>query len=286
MGRWRVFSAREIDDIVLPSVVSRGLTSYLGSDEHVLHATRQHPFALIGAARRVGGLLLPLVVATWGFAGIAALDGRVRDLLMTVLFISMLLLVLRMAWRVLEWEFERVVITDEKLVHVRGVFARRIASTPLAKVSELVVRQPFTGRLFGFGSLVVDGPGGGGTPLHGLKYVPDPTGVYRLVSDQARRGRAREGGGTIRGGERPGTGAGDAPTIEHTVAEVAQERNEHPVDDWPVDLPPQLGPYPVTGSRSRVTDHTIEMPPVTPEMHSPVPDREPDADEPRRSADE
>lgn len=173
---------------------ARSLDRYLGSDEQTLLITRQHPFALIRAAIDTFALLLPLVIAAWGIAGIEALRGTPGTWLLRILFLVMLGLVVRLAWTVLGWEFERVVITDEKVIHVSGVLDRRIASTPLAKVSEFTVRQPIVGRIFDYGSLVVDVPGGREQALHGLGFLPDPAGLYRLVSGQARRGRMEEGG--------------------------------------------------------------------------------------------
>ena len=84
-------------------------------------------------------------------------------------------------------------ITDEKVIHIEGVLQRRIASTPLAKVSEFTVRQPLLGRVFDYGQLVVDVPGGRDQALHGLDFLPDPAGMYRLVSDTARFERVAEG---------------------------------------------------------------------------------------------
>lgn len=174
-----------------------GLARYLGEHERVLLVTRQHPCALVRAVFDMLGLVLPLAVAAWGIAGIELLRGAPAAWLLRALFAIMLVLVLRLAWSVLRWEFERVVVTDEKVIHVSGVLDRRIASTPLAKVSEFTVRQPLLGRVFDFGSLVVDVPGGRDDTLHGLAHLPDPAGLYRLVSGQARRGRAAEGGGRV-----------------------------------------------------------------------------------------
>lgn len=175
----------------------RSLRRYLGSDERVLLMTRQHPFALLRCALDTMGLLIPLLVAAWGVAGTEMLRGAVGTWILRVLFVLMVGLVLQLAWRVLGWEFERVVITDEKVIHVSGILDRRIASTPLAKVSEFTVRQPLLGRVFDYGSLVVDVPGGRDQALHGLAFLPDPAGLYRLVSSQARRGRVHEGGGRL-----------------------------------------------------------------------------------------
>jgi uncharacterized membrane protein YdbT with pleckstrin-like domain len=180
------------------SASAGSLTRYLGAEEQVILATRQHPFALVRAGLDTAGLLAPLILAAWGIAGTELLRGVVGSWLLRLAFLAMTVLVARMAWRVLSWEFERVIVTDEKVIHIDGVLSRRIASTPLAKVSEFTVRQPLLGRIFHYGSLVVDVPGGRDQALHGLAFLPDPAALYRLVSDQARRGRVHEGGGRLR----------------------------------------------------------------------------------------
>jgi hypothetical protein len=222
-----------------------GLGRYLGVDEQTILVTRQHPLALVRAALDTGGLLVPLLLAAWGIAGTELLRGPVGSWLLRILFVLMLGLVARLAWRVLGWEFERVMVTQEKVIHVSGVLDRRIASTPLAKVSEFTVRQPLVGRIFDYGSLVVDVPGGRDQALHGLAFLPDPAGLYRLVSDQARRGRFEEGGGQLPGGDRSRPAA--ESSTSSTVTGAARP------DPWQPTLD------------GDVADHTIRIPRIPPQ---------------------
>ncbi|MCW2961294.1 MAG: rane-flanked domain protein [Thermoleophilia bacterium] len=194
------------------------LHRYLGAGEEPVLITRQHPFALVGAALHVLGLLVPLAIATWGISGIELLEGPVADWLVRVAFLAMFALLGRLAWDVLGWEFERVVVTGEKVIHLEGVLHRRIASTPLAKVSEFTVRQPLLGRVLDYGSLVVDVPGGRDQALHGLAYLPDPAGLYRMVSDLARRGRMQEGGSRVPVPSAEDVAGADATRIGDTQA--------------------------------------------------------------------
>ncbi|MCW2956877.1 MAG: rane-flanked domain protein [Thermoleophilia bacterium] len=214
------------------------LRRYLGRDEEPVLITRQHPFALVSATTRTLGLLVPLAVATWGIAGIEALRGPIADWVVRGAFVGMFVLVGMLAWRVLAWEFERVVVTGEKVIHLEGVLHRRIASTPLAKVSEFTVRQPLLGRVFDYGSLVVDVPGGRDQALHGLAFLPDPAGLYRMVSDLARSGRIQEGGGS----------RVEEPSLE----DIARAVTAPATDPW---APALIGDD---------ADHTIVIPRVAP----------------------
>lgn len=199
------------------------LARYLGAEERVLLATRQHPFALL---RDFAGMLAwftPMLLLTWGLAGLRPLRGVTGGWLLQAMFLLMALVVLGLMQRLLVWEFERVVVTNEKVIHLSGVLSRRIASTPLAKVSEFTVHQTLFGRLAGYGSLVVDVPGGRDQALHGLAFIPDPAGMYRLVSDQGRRVRRDEGGA--------------APSDEAAVALVSQGAAAPPVSHGPGGMP-------------------------------------------------
>jgi hypothetical protein len=230
------------------------LDRYLGRGEQTLLVTRQHPFALVRAALDTMGLIAPLLVAAWGIAGVEVLRGVVGTWLLRALFLVMLGLVARLAWRVLAWEFERVVVTDEKVIHVAGVLDRRIASTPLAKVSEFTVRQPLIGRVFDYGSLVVDVPGGRYDALHGLGFLPDPAGLYRLVSGQARRERVEEGGGRI--------GGGGEDRLD-VVFGASTPTMPMPSDEDIARLQPRRDPWQPTLDGD-AADHTIQIPRIQP----------------------
>jgi hypothetical protein len=233
------------------------LRRYLGADEQTLLVTRQHPFALLRAALDMFALLAPLLLAAWGVAGTELLRGPVGSWMLRVLFLVMAALVARLAWRVLGWEFERVVVTEEKVIHLAGVLDRRIASTPLATVSEFTVRQPLLGRIFDYGSLVVDVPGGRDQALHGLAFLPDPAGLYRLVSDQARRGRVQEGGGRLPEDDdedrlRTNVGASASSTRVPAPTTIDLDRLAPRPDPWRPTLD------------GDVADHTIQIPRIPP----------------------
>jgi hypothetical protein len=224
----------------------RDLDRFLGEGEHVLLDTKQHPFALVGETGRTLLLLTPLLIAAWGVAGIELMQGAVGAWTLRGMFLIMIGIVMLLAWRVLQWEVERVVVTDEKVIHMSGVLHRKVASTPLAKASEFAVHQPVLGRLFDYGALIVDVPGGRDQALHGVRYLPDPAGVYRLVSDRARGRRMAEGG------------AAHAPAAVPTSAAMPT-----PMPD--VEPAPRLYIDPWTpGLQPDSVDHTIVIPRIDP----------------------
>ncbi len=160
-------------------------------------STREHPFAVVEAFRDSLVWVVPMLLIAYGVAGIEILPWVFIRLVRGLVVAALIVVLARLVFRILEWDVSRVVITNEQLVHVRGVLVRRISSTPLVKVTEMSVVQTPVGRLFGFGSLVVDSPGGD-RALHGLRYLPDPASIHRLIVDSARSRRASEGGGANR----------------------------------------------------------------------------------------
>lgn len=160
----------------------KSLSRYLSSEEIVLLETRQHPFALANHVFRMLILLTPLLMMAWGIGGISFLRGSISEWIIRVLLLVGLFVIVKLAWQVIGWELERVVVTNDKVIHVSGILQRQIASTPLKKVSELTVLQSWLGRILDYGCLVVDVPGGRKQALHGLRFIPDPAGIYRLVT--------------------------------------------------------------------------------------------------------
>ena len=78
---------------------------------------------------------------------------------------------------VARWDRTRLVVTTEKLFVVHGVLRRRAASVQLRSVDAVELEQTLTGRLLGYGTLVVG-------PLE-VTYVPQPRRVYRLLEKLA-----------------------------------------------------------------------------------------------------
>lgn len=162
---------------------------YLGSGERILLATRQHPLAVAHSISRHLRLLFPLLLIAWGSYGIDVLRATVSDVIAAACLFAAAVVLSRMAWSVLQWECCRVYVTSENVMVVDGVLNRRMAATPLGKVSELAIRQTLVGRICNYGALVVDVPGGRPQALHGMSFLPDPGGVYRCVIDTVRSSR-------------------------------------------------------------------------------------------------
>lgn len=131
-------------------------------DERVYLDARRHGVVLAWPLGQAVGLAVvggTLLAFTWPFAVAGAL-----------LICLAAGLAARAVW---QWERLHVVVTTERLYVVDGTLRRRARAVRLRKVDAVEVDQSPTGRLLGYGTLVVG-------PLE-IEHVPQPERVTQLV---------------------------------------------------------------------------------------------------------
>ncbi len=99
-----------------------------------------------------------------------------------VLLAGWVLLLARLAWRVLEWREDWFVVTDRRLLLRTGLVTRTVAMMPLLKVTDLSYSRPPLGRLLGYGELVLESAGRD-QALRTISHLPDPDGLYVQICD-------------------------------------------------------------------------------------------------------
>ncbi|MFN2488195.1 MAG: PH domain-containing protein [Actinomycetota bacterium] len=149
---------------------------YIGDSESIVLEVRRHYAVLLRpcletvgvavAASALGSLLSPL---------------RGDDIIDTVLGLVTILFVLRLLWKGLQWLEDRVVVTDQRMFEVSGILTRKVASMPLAKLTDLTYRRSVLGRVFGYGDLVVETPGQRQALTH-IDFLPRPDEFYRQLT--------------------------------------------------------------------------------------------------------
>ena len=132
------------------------------TDEKIFLDARRHgvvlarPLGQAVALAAAGGVLL-------GFWWPAAIIGA-------GLVVGGAVQALRAVW---EWERLRLVVTTDRIYVVEGTLRRRARAVRLRKVDSVEVDQSSTGRLLGYGTVVVG-------PLE-IEHVPQPQQVTQLV---------------------------------------------------------------------------------------------------------
>ncbi|UOZ10039.1 PH domain-containing protein [Amycolatopsis sp. WQ 127309] len=93
-----------------------------------------------------------------------------------------LIVVLRFAYVVMEWWVERLVVTDKRFVMTTGVFTTKVLMMPISKVTDLSYVRTATGRMMGYGTMVVESAGQI-QALNKIDFLPRPEEFYDTISE-------------------------------------------------------------------------------------------------------
>lgn len=106
---------------------------------------------------------------------------------------------LRLGWKLADWRFDTLYVTDWRVFEVSGLVTRRLAAMPLRKITDLTYETSPLGRVLGYGRFVIE-TAGQDQALSSLDHVPDPHRMYTELShltlhgpDQRRRDPAPAG---------------------------------------------------------------------------------------------
>jgi len=98
-----------------------------------------------------------------------------------VLILAAFAMIGRLVYRVLEWDFDRFIVTNRRIAMVTGViWSRQVAMMPLERVTDMTYSQSVPGRIFGWGTFVVESAGQD-QALRTVDRVPSPDDLYRTI---------------------------------------------------------------------------------------------------------
>jgi uncharacterized membrane protein YdbT with pleckstrin-like domain len=103
-------------------------------------------------------------------------------LIQNILWYAALIVLLRFAYLVLDWWVERIVVTDKRFMMTTGVFTTKVLMMPIGKVTDLTYERSWVGRLFGYGTMIVESAGQI-QALNRINYLPKPEQVYDAISE-------------------------------------------------------------------------------------------------------
>jgi membrane protein YdbS with pleckstrin-like domain len=156
---------RVVPNETVPASVYRVLLPH----ERRVITVRFHPAVLIRpVAETLAGLALAGLLST-----IARLDGTV----LLVIWLAWLLLVIRLLFCIYTWLEDYFVVTSQRLLLATGVFKKTVNMMPLSKVTDMRFERSPTGRLFGYGTFIVESAGQD-QALHTIDHLPYPEQLY------------------------------------------------------------------------------------------------------------
>lgn len=154
------------------SALPTWITKYLAANERPRLVIQPH-IATIG-----GSGLLTLTVL---IVALLVSPRNFQNDLSDVVWYLFWWLAVRLAWNAYFWYRDRIVITDERIFRVSGIFTRVAGSMPLNKLTDYEYRRTLTGYALGYGTFLVESAGQD-QALSRIDYVPQPDRVYQIVN--------------------------------------------------------------------------------------------------------
>lgn len=146
---------------------------YLLPSEQVKVNQRRHwslivpPFFLALAGLFVAGYLTGLLHGQHG-------------LLYNAIWFVALVLIGNFLYRLGEWNEDRFIVTDRRIMMVTGLITRQVAMMPLLRVTDMSYQRSLPGRLFGWGTFVIESAGQE-QALRTINRLPSPDELYETV---------------------------------------------------------------------------------------------------------
>jgi len=126
------------------------IDSLMGRNEKVVFIDRQHWLVLAWA------LLVDVLVAVFIVAAaviLAGLDDKLGFLM--VLIVLVVFPVVHFVVRYLNWYNEQYLVTNRRVIRIRGVINKLVSDSSLEKVNDVVLEQSIMGRILGYGTVQI-----------------------------------------------------------------------------------------------------------------------------------
>jgi uncharacterized membrane protein YdbT with pleckstrin-like domain len=147
------------------------LSRYLIPGERRVVVVRRHPamFARVGAAAFLA-------------VTVAVLETALSPGASRLLWLIALVLVAWLGLRLLEWNANVFIVTDQRVMLITGLTTRRVAMLPLRRVQDMTYKRSPLGRVLGYGEFVIESAGET-QGLRRITYVPTPDAIYLEISE-------------------------------------------------------------------------------------------------------
>jgi uncharacterized membrane protein YdbT with pleckstrin-like domain len=132
----------------------------LGRGERILYTGRQHMFVLVSNLLAELSLIAVLIAA--GVISQGAFRGRppignfpVGQLILIACGVISLIVLVSAFFDYLRWNNEEYVVTDHRVIQIRGIFNKAVIDSSLDKINDIELRQSWIGRIFDFGDIEI-----------------------------------------------------------------------------------------------------------------------------------
>ena len=138
----------------IDGVLSRG--------EQIMYVARQHIFVLVSHVL-TEMMMIGLLVAA-GVASNLAFDGQTgmriagmlpNDLILLICVLLSVGVLISGLIDYVRWNTEQYIITDRRVIQVRGIVNKSVIDSSLEKINDLELRQSLLGRMFDYGTIEI-----------------------------------------------------------------------------------------------------------------------------------
>jgi len=206
----------------------------LARDEQVLYEGRQHTFVLIGNI--VTEMFLIAILIAAGVASQRAFQDRqpipnlpidMGQLVLLVCGLISLFVLISALVDYMRWNNEQYVVTDQRVIQLRGIFNKEVIDSSLDKINDVELRQSWLGRLFDFGTIEILTASDVG--INQMRRIGHPLDFKRAMLD-AKRNYAHGFGyldpQAVAAYTQPQAQPGGAGDLQQTLQKLADLRDQ------------------------------------------------------------
>lgn len=131
----------------------------LSRDEKILYDGRQHTFVLVGSILTemmlIAVLIAAGVAAQTAFANQIAMGMPVGQLILLICGLISVFVLVSAFFDYLRWNNEQYIVTDQRVIQIRGVLNKEVIDSSLDKINDVELRQSWLGRMFDYGTIEI-----------------------------------------------------------------------------------------------------------------------------------
>lgn len=143
-------------------------------NEQIVFSANPHWLFLLGAVTPIFAFFFLYYLFACPFLGLLA-DALERSCYVAALII---LIFLSLVFY-LDWKFNRLYLTNFRLIMERGIIGKRYMSIQLKDIEDIVCSYGILGRIFGYGDLTIESAGTQGLMV--FKGIPKPRRMKLLI---------------------------------------------------------------------------------------------------------
>jgi membrane protein YdbS with pleckstrin-like domain len=87
------------------------------------------------------------------------------------------------AWKIVDWWFDRFILTNKRVMVVSGVITRNVAMMPLQRVTDMKYVQSALGRVLNYGTFELESAGQD-QALRSIPHLPSPNELYLRIVEE------------------------------------------------------------------------------------------------------